>query len=80
MTLMRLQQKPEKPSYKQAINKLQMRFEPPAKRELYKAMLTSRVKQDEESWGDYGDELVLLADKTYPDLQEEARDMLALNK
>ena len=80
MILMKLQQKPEKPSYEQAIDKLKMRFEPPAKRELYKAMLMSRVKHDKESWGDYRDEFVLLADKAYPDLQEEVSDMLALNK
>jgi len=78
MTLTRLQQKPERPSYQQAVTKLRMRFDPPAKRELFKAMLASREKLDSESWGDYGEELVVLAD--YPDLEEKARDMLALNK
>ena len=55
VTLTRLQQKPEKPTYEQVIDKLRMRFEPPAKRQLYKTRLTSRVKHDEESWDDYGD-------------------------
>jgi len=55
-------------------------FEPNTKRELYKVELNNRIKSDRESWADYGDSLLQLANKAYPDLQNEARELLTLNR
>ena len=54
------------------------RFEPLSKWQLYKVQLESRRKRDKESWADFGDELLLLASKAFPDFQDEAREELAL--
>ena len=47
---------------------------------MRKRLLESRRKQADENWADLGDALLLLVDKAYPELQEEARDTIALNK
>ena len=49
-------------------------FEPPSKRQLYKVELESRRKRDKESGADFGDKLLLLASKAFPDFQDEARE------
>ena len=67
-------------SYSSAKVALYNRFEPNTKRELYKVELNNRIKSDKESWADYGDSLLQLANKAYPDLQNEARELLALNR
>ena len=59
---------------------LHERFEPPSKRHLYKVEFESRKKRDKESWADFGDELLLLASKAFPSLQDEAREELALTR
>ena len=59
---------------------LRERFEPPSKRHLYKVEFESRKKRDKESWADFGDELLLLASKAFPSLQDEAREELALTR
>ena len=56
------------------------RFEPPSKHQLYKVEFESRRKQGKESWADFGDELLVLASKAFPSLQDEAREELALSK
>ena len=53
-------------------------FEPPSKRHLYKVEFESRKKQG--ILGDFGDELLLLASKAFPSLQDEAREELALTR
>jgi len=66
-------------SYEEAKAALTERFNPPVMNELHKAELRSRVKRRLESWGDYGDQLGVLADKAYPELQRETRENIALN-
>ena len=66
-------------SYKRAREALQERFEPSTKKELYKIKIRSRMKKPTETWGDFADELCVLADKAYPELQEKSRDYIALN-
>ena len=44
------------------------RFEPASKCELY---VQVRRKKKTESWADFADDLMSLADKAYADLQEE---------
>ena len=59
---------------------LNTRFNPDCKRELYVAELQSRKRRKEEDWASFGDVLKLLADKAYADLEEKARERLALNQ
>ena len=67
-------------SYAATKEALSQRFEPPSKRQLYKVEFESRQKQDKESRADFGDDLLLLAGKAFPSLQDEAREELALSK
>ena len=70
-------------SYKRAKEVLQERlvdgFEPSTKKELYKIRIQNRIKKLTESWSDFADELCVLADKAYPELQEKSREYIALN-
>ena len=65
--------------FKKAKDALEARFEPPSRKHRYQAELQVRRKRKTESWADFADDLRKLADKAYPDLQEEARERLALN-
>ena len=56
------------------------RFEPDSKCELYKIQFESRRRQIGESWADFGDDLMVLVNKAFPRLQEEAREQLAMSK
>ena len=67
-------------SYATATEALQNRFEPDSKRELYKVELERRRKSDKQSWADYGDSLSQLVRKAFPNLQDEAREQLALSR
>ena len=58
---------------------LRERFDPDSKRELYAVELNTRRKRKAEGWADFAEDLRRLTDKAYPDLQEEARERLALN-
>ena len=69
-----------KADYNAAVGALKERFEPASKRELYMASLNSRTKKRSEDWAVYGEDLKLLADKAYPELQEAAREQFALNQ
>ena len=59
---------------------INMRFNPDSKRELYVTELQLRKKRKEEDGVSFGDVLKLLADKAYADLEEKARERLALNQ
>ena len=67
-------------TYEGAKKVLRECFDPPSKRELYKAELQCCVKWETESWSDFGDGLRILADKAYPELQDKARESLALSR
>ena len=69
-----------KVSYEATAEALTQRFEPASKRELYTVEFQSRTKVQGEGWADFGDDLRSLADKAYPELQEEARERLSLNR
>ena len=60
------------------INALQERFEPASRKGLYRAELQSRRKLRSEDWATYGEELIRIAEKAYPDLPVEAQQRLAL--
>ena len=69
----------------EAIKKaLRERFEPSSKQEVYMAEFENRRKRKTESWGaeswgDFGDELLRLVDKAFPNLQFEGKEQLALS-
>eukprot|EP00731_Ephydatia_muelleri_P034801 Em0078g1a len=44
------------------------------------AELSARTRHKDEDWATFGDVLRVLADKAYPDLEEKARERLALNQ
>ena len=67
-------------NFEAATAALQERFEPESKKELYMAEMQTRSRRRKEDWAVFGEELKRLADKAYPDLQEEARERLALNQ
>lgn len=51
---------------------LKKRFEPASKKELYMAKFQARQKTKPEDWASFADNLRLLTDKAYPDLQAVA--------
>ena len=57
---------------------LKERFEPSSWKGRYQSELQARRKQKSESWTDFADDLRLLNDKVFPDLQEEAKETLVL--
>jgi len=69
-----------KASYRDTLAALKERFDPESKRELHIVEFQTRRKVRGESWADLGEDLRVLADKAYPDLQEEARERLSLNR
>ena len=60
-------------SYSRAKKALQERFDPDSKCERYAVKLNTRRRHKGEGWADFAEDLRRLADKVYPDLQEEAR-------
>lgn len=62
--------------YKEAKKALKARFEPESKKTRYQAEFQTRRKKKFENWADF---VRLLADKAFPELQDEARERLALN-
>ena len=67
-------------SYATTKEALSQQFEPPSKKQLYKEKFESIPKWDKESWADFGNDLLLLASKAFPSLQDKVREELALSK
>ena len=67
-------------SYADLTKALKDRFEPAAMRELYVAEFQARKKSRTEGWAEYADRLKLLADKAFPDLEDKARECMALTQ
>ena len=67
-------------SFKNAVRALQERFEPGSRRDLYLAEFQTRRKVKTESWPEFGEDLLMLVDKAYPLLGNEARQQLALQR
>jgi dsDNA-binding SOS-regulon protein len=66
-------------SYEESRKLLKGRFEPETRRERYRAEFQICRKKKEETWIDFADNLKILVDKAYPELDEAAREQLALN-
>lgn len=63
----------------QALAALKERFEPTIQKTRFQAELQTRRRKKGEDWADLADDLRRLADKAYPDLEDKARERLALN-
>lgn len=59
---------------------LRRRFEPESKRSLYTAEFQARCKLPSEDWATFADDLKNLADKALPDLDDTARERLAVDR
>ena len=57
---------------------LRERFDPRSKRELYLVELLGRKKRRGEDWATFAEDLKTLVDKAYPELQDDAKEQLAL--
>ena len=68
-----------KGSYAALKTALKERFEPDSRRELYLSEFSTKKRKVGEGWAEYADELRVLADKAFPELEEKARERLALN-
>ena len=59
---------------------LKARFEPASKSALYEAEFQTRRKQPSEDWASFGEDVKALADKAFPELEEAARERLAVGQ
>lgn len=69
-----------KAQYNTAKEALRKRFEPESRRELYAVEFQTRRRKRDETWEELADSLRLLADKAFPDLQEDAKEQLSLDR
>ena len=61
-----------------ATQALKKRFKPTCRKHRYQAELQTRRKLKGENWADFADDLKFLTDKSYPELEDLARDRIAL--
>ena len=74
-----LQRLPSNTDYKSVKKALQERFKPSCCKERYQAQFQARRKKKDEGWADFVDGLINLVDKAYPELEDKAKEQLALN-
>ena len=65
-------------SLEKTMKVLDERFEPASQKTLYQAEFQTRRKKRCEGWAEFADDLRTLADKGFPELQDEAREQLSL--
>ena len=66
--------------YGECLKVLKQRFDPNSKKDLCVAEVHTHARRIDEDWASYGDALSVLADKAYSDLEEKARERLALTQ
>ena len=69
-----------KGDFQAAMDALRNRFEPSSKRERYAAEFRLRKRKKGEQWGDFTNQLRCLADKAFPTLSEDAKEVLTLDR
>ena len=69
-----------KADYTTAKAALRKRFEPESRRDLYVVEFQTKRRQKGESWEELGDNLRILADKAFPDLEDKAKEQLSLDR
>ena len=67
-------------AYPEAVKALHVRFDPESKWVLYVAEFYTRTKKKSEGWADFGEDLRVLADRAFPTLGADARQLLALQQ
>ena len=67
-------------SFEAAVKALGERFEHQSKWELYIAEFQTRHKRKTEGWANFGEDLWVLADRAFPQLNTEAKQLLALQQ
>lgn len=65
-------------SLEKTMKALDERFEPASQKTLFQAEFQTRRKKRSEGWAEFADDLRTLADKGFPELQDEAREQLSL--
>ena len=66
--------------YVAAKEALQKRFEPESERKLYLVEFQTRRRRPSEQWNNFGDELRVLADKAFLELDDKAKELLSLEQ
>ena len=66
-------------NYSEAKRALRACFEPQSKKTWYQAEFQSRRKKKTDNWVDFAEDLQTLTDKAFPELEDKARECLALN-
>ena len=66
-------------SYAECKKALRERFEPASEKELYLAEFQTRSKRTDEGWAAFAEDLKVLADKAFPQVQSDAKEQLAIN-
>ena len=69
-----------KAQYGTAKAALRKRFEPDSRREVYMAEFHTRKRHPGERWEELADNIRLLADKAFPDLDDKGREQLSLDR
>ena len=67
-------------SYADLTKALKDKFEPEAMKEMYVAEFQVRKKARTRGWAEFANHLKLLADKAFPELEDKAREYLALTQ
>ena len=67
-------------SYEGAKEALKNQFEPASRKAQYQEEFHSQKKRRTEAWADYAEDLRILCDKLFQDLQEDEREQLSLQK
>ncbi len=69
-----------KGTYEAAKAALRKHFEPDSKRDLYAAEFQTRRRRRGEPWENLADDLRVLADRAFPDLADNGKEQLALDR
>jgi hypothetical protein len=67
-------------SFDNAIAALKERFEPASQKQLYIAKFYARKRGKTEGWADFADDLRVLVDKAYLDLDQNAKQLITLQQ
>ena len=59
---------------------LRKQFEPDSKKQLYVAEFHARRRCSANQWGDFANKLRYLVDKAFPSLEEDAKELLNLDR
>ena len=66
--------------YDACVKDLWEQFKPETKKELYLAKFQARNKRLAESWAAFIKDMIVLASKAFPKLQDDAKEQLALTQ